>query len=125
MNKYVEWLEGQIKNANKLAERYAKEKEYSTAYMYLAKVTAFEECLSELEKLEEEPEQGVSFDDLEIGYRYGVVSKNGDRNGAIIVVGKGRDDYGEYIWYSDKADSNISFKSYSHEFKTARYFVEE
>lgn len=126
MEEYREWLEKQVEDANKLLEKNVNLKRYGAADYYDIKLIVYKDCLDTFKQVEEyQKEQGISFNDLEVGKRYGVVTKNGDRIGTITVVSKGRDDYGEYIWYSDKADSNVSFKSYSHEFKTARYFVEE
>lgn len=124
MNKYMEWLKGQIKNANESAEKYAKEKEFGTAYMYLAKVTAFEECLAEFERSKKEPEQGVSFDGLEVGKKYVGVHFTGGKINAFVVIAKGRDSEGQYIWYGDTMNDTVALKSYVNEYETIEYFKE-
>ena len=120
---YREWLKGQIKNANESAEKYAKEKEFSTAYMYLAKVTAFEECLAELEK-ENKQAKAVSFNDLEVGKRYVGVYITGGKSMVFAVTAKDCDDEGQYIWYGDTMEDTISFKGYACEYETIEYFEE-
>lgn len=121
---YKEWLESQIKNANETAEKYAKEKEFGTAYMYLAKVTAFEECLAEFEKLREEPEQGVSFSELEVGKKYNFTLKDDDFSEVITIIAKGCDNKGRYVWYSFESSPNVSFRGYESEYAAVKYFKE-
>lgn len=124
MEEYKKWLESQIKNANETAEKYVKEKEFGTAYMYLAKVTAFEKCLAEFEKSKKESEQGVSFSELEVGKRYGIVSKKNGKKGSFTVIARGYDNKGRYIWYTTVTSETLAFKSYENEYKTVEYFVE-
>lgn len=61
-----------------------KKKEFGTAYMYLAKVTAFEECLAELEK----QNKGVCLNirELKVGNRYVRFAYN-KKSKPFIVVG--------------------------------------
>lgn len=124
MNKYKDWLEERIKWQTDSLTNSANIKRYGGAFLSSIKVDVYKECLEEFEKLEKESEQGVSFDGLEIGKRYGIVTKDGSKRGAFTVVAKGCDDEGQYIWYCVAEEPIVSFKSYEDEYKSVEYFVE-
>lgn len=115
---YKEWLKGQIKNANELAEKYAKEKEFGTAYMYLAKVTAFEECLAELEK----QEQGVRLDirELKVESKYVLFAYN-EKSRPFTVIGIHFDIFDRYCVDVRYENDNIVHTYYENDGVTKWY----
>lgn len=124
MEEFKEWLENQIEDTNESLEKNVNLKCYGVADYYNTKLIVYKDCLDTLKQLEKHQGQGVSLGELEVGKRYGIVSKDGSERGALTVVVKGCDNYGQYVWYSDTADSTIAFKSYSQEFRTVKYFQE-
>ena len=77
-----------------------------------------------LRSQKKESEQGVSFSELEVGKRYGIVSKKNGKKGSFTVIARGYDNKGRYIWYTTVTSETLSFKSYENEYKTVEYFVE-
>lgn len=122
MNWYKEWLESKIDEMNNLIERSIKAECYDVVYTLVTKVEIYRECLVELEKQDEG--KAVSFNDLEVGKRYVGIHFTGGKTNAFVVIAKGRDSEGQYIWYGDTMNDTVSLKSYAHEYETVEYFKE-
>lgn len=124
MNKYKDWLEERIKWQTDSLTNSANIKRYGGAFLSSIKVDVYKECLAEFEKLTKEPEQGVSFSELEVGKKYVGIHFTGGKTNAFVVIAKGRDSEGQYIWYGDTMNDTVSLKSYTYEYETVEHFVE-
>lgn len=111
MEEYKKWLESEIEKERIAVQSGADD----------SKLKACEECLRKVIQL---VDGGVDFCNLEIDKRYGIVSKKNGNKGSFIVIARGCDNKGRYIWYTTEMDSVLAIKSYEDEYKSVEYFVE-
>lgn len=111
MEEYKNWLEAVI----------AEEKIAVQGGADNSKLKACEECLKKVVQLED---SSVDFCNLEIGKKYVSVLKDGLLSIEYVVLDKGCDDEGNYIWYYNIDNDSIAFKMYEQEFYNVKYFRE-
>lgn len=125
MNEYREWLVKQIKDINEVLEKNVNLKCYGAADYYNTKLLVYKDCLDTLKQVEEhQKEQGVSFNELRVGKKYVGIHFTGGKTNAFVVISKGRDSEGQYIWYGDTMNDTVALKSYAYEYETVEHFVE-
>lgn len=113
INEYKIWLESVIAEERIAVQGGADD----------SKLRICEECLKQVIKLEN---HGVDFCNLEIGKEYVSVFKDGSSSIAFVVLDKGCDDGGNYIWYHNVENDSIAFKTHEQDFYevNVKYFKE-
>ena len=111
MEEYRNWLESVIAEERIAVQGGADDR----------KLRACEECLRKVEQLKN---NAVNFCNLETGKKYVSVSKTDESSSAFVVLDKGCDDKGDYIWYYTMKSSSVAFKAYEQDFYAVKYFKE-
>lgn len=115
MEEYRNWLESVIAEEKIAVQGGADD----------SKLRACEECLRKVVQL---GDNGIDFCNLEAGKKYTAVLKDGlSSNDTIfpvmfVVLDKGHDDKGDYIWYHNITNDSIAFKRYKGFFSSTKYF---
>ena len=122
MDEFREWLEKQITEMKESAEYSAKAKFYGAADAYITRANVYKECLTMFNKVTEN--KGIKFSDLEVGKKYVGIHFIGGKINAFVVIAKGCDSEGQYIWYGDTVNDTVALKSYAYEYETVKYFEE-
>lgn len=121
----IKWLESKIDETEESLGYSLDTKRYDGAFWYSVKNDVYKECLKEFERLKEkERDNGVSFDELEVGKKYISVFDCGKESGPFEVVTKGFDNGYGYVLHTTKTDSVLSILSENESCSTIEYFKE-